>query len=90
MQDCKQRNRLTTSDNHLPPGRSFFAVRGYTFAAFCFLHLAILVTAGYFIVQWQLPAATKLAFLAVACFASLWLFSLRTKHRSVAQGKNGC
>ena len=88
MQDFKLLNRLTSSDTQLPIGRSFFAVRGRALAAFCFLHLVILVTAGYFIVQWQLPAATKLVFLGVACFASLWLFSLRTKHRSGTQKKH--
>lgn len=40
---------------------------------FHILHQIIIVAAGYFIVQWQIPIAVKLLLLAIACFASSWL-----------------
>jgi CHASE2 domain-containing sensor protein len=89
MQDITILKRFSNSDRHLSIGRPAFSCPAFAIFVFCFLHLAIVVMAGYFIVQWYLPAATKLIFLAVACFASLWFF-LQSAKKIFAKQKKTC
>jgi uncharacterized membrane protein YqjE len=68
-----QNTNFITADRALPSNRSLFSRHGYAIYLFCLLHLLILVSAGYVIVQWEFSAVTKLVLLAVACFVSGWL-----------------